>query len=319
MSLDTKLLAFVQRVAAVVKQRGVPSGGAAGQLLAKAAAGDYLTEWVDPPAGGGTALPSPPLLTAPTLATIPAADGLYLITSGAEAGQVWERSGGVLGRRADLEGGGGSSPAIALVSPGPGAPVIQSYTVNPAPSATYPDSGGELTNGGMPGAAYQDAGWVGFPVSCTITVDMGVASGLAGLSVYAFGGGGGGIFAPSVGTLSRSADNANWTQAGTANWPDVGIAWYTVQGDSVGARYWRVDLTMRPNAGWIFVGEIAVIGSVAVVNGLPAGRTLHSAQGATLDPAGIAVTGTAMRVDVVEARRVLSSHYFVAGDVWSAT
>ncbi|NBI84541.1 hypothetical protein D3Z48_21340, partial [Clostridiaceae bacterium] len=34
--------------------RGVPSGGAAGQLLAKATAADYDTAWVDPPQGGGT-------------------------------------------------------------------------------------------------------------------------------------------------------------------------------------------------------------------------------------------------------------------------
>lgn len=35
---------------------GVPPGGGAGQLLSKKTAGDYETEWIDPPAGsGGTA------------------------------------------------------------------------------------------------------------------------------------------------------------------------------------------------------------------------------------------------------------------------
>ena len=34
---------------------GVPPGGAAGQLLSKKTAGDYDTEWIDPPEGGGTA------------------------------------------------------------------------------------------------------------------------------------------------------------------------------------------------------------------------------------------------------------------------
>lgn len=37
--------------------RGVPSGGAAGQLLAKATAADYDTAWVDPPQGGGGTAP----------------------------------------------------------------------------------------------------------------------------------------------------------------------------------------------------------------------------------------------------------------------
>lgn len=32
---------------------GVPPGGGAGQLLSKKTAGDYDTEWIDPPEGGG--------------------------------------------------------------------------------------------------------------------------------------------------------------------------------------------------------------------------------------------------------------------------
>ena len=31
---------------------GLPPGGAAGQLLSKKTAGDYDTEWIDPPEGG---------------------------------------------------------------------------------------------------------------------------------------------------------------------------------------------------------------------------------------------------------------------------
>ena len=34
---------------------GLPPGGAAGQLLSKKTAGDYDTEWIDPPEGGGSA------------------------------------------------------------------------------------------------------------------------------------------------------------------------------------------------------------------------------------------------------------------------
>lgn len=32
---------------------GVPAGGVAGQVLAKASSSDYDTHWIDPPAGGG--------------------------------------------------------------------------------------------------------------------------------------------------------------------------------------------------------------------------------------------------------------------------
>ncbi|WP_040382219.1 hypothetical protein [Deinococcus apachensis] len=49
MSQESRLQALAQRIAAVIKQRGVPAGGAVGQLLRKAGASDYATGWTDAP------------------------------------------------------------------------------------------------------------------------------------------------------------------------------------------------------------------------------------------------------------------------------
>lgn len=44
-SLTDRVAALASQVAATVKQRGVPAGGTAGQVLTKSAAGDYAVGW----------------------------------------------------------------------------------------------------------------------------------------------------------------------------------------------------------------------------------------------------------------------------------
>lgn len=53
MSLETRLKAAFERVAATIKLRGVPAGGTAGQVLTKASGSDYAAGWAMPAASGG--------------------------------------------------------------------------------------------------------------------------------------------------------------------------------------------------------------------------------------------------------------------------
>lgn len=53
MSLETRLKAAFERVAATIKQRGLPAGGTAGQVLTKAGGSDYDAGWTTPTASGG--------------------------------------------------------------------------------------------------------------------------------------------------------------------------------------------------------------------------------------------------------------------------
>lgn len=48
MSLETRLKAAFERVAATIKQRGMPAGGTAGQVLTKTGGADYATAWAAP-------------------------------------------------------------------------------------------------------------------------------------------------------------------------------------------------------------------------------------------------------------------------------
>lgn len=52
MSLETRLKAAFERVAATIKLRGVPAGGTAGQVLTKGSGSDYDAGWATPAAGG---------------------------------------------------------------------------------------------------------------------------------------------------------------------------------------------------------------------------------------------------------------------------
>ena len=53
MTLIARLIAAFERLTEVVNQRGLPPGGATGQVLAKGSNADRIVTWTTPAAGGG--------------------------------------------------------------------------------------------------------------------------------------------------------------------------------------------------------------------------------------------------------------------------
>lgn len=73
-TLEARLIAVVQRIRDqfnAIKPRLIPSGGAAGQVLAKASVSDSDVQWIDPPAGGGADLSTYAPLNSPALTGTP--------------------------------------------------------------------------------------------------------------------------------------------------------------------------------------------------------------------------------------------------------
>ena len=57
-TIDLTLVSPAEQGGGALLVVGIPTGGADGQILAKASTADYHTEWINPPTGGGTGLPS---------------------------------------------------------------------------------------------------------------------------------------------------------------------------------------------------------------------------------------------------------------------
>jgi hypothetical protein len=69
MNFVERVIAAFERVTALIDQRGLPPGGAAGQLLAKSSGGDRDAGWVAPGGGGGSSkLFGPATITPPPCA-----------------------------------------------------------------------------------------------------------------------------------------------------------------------------------------------------------------------------------------------------------
>ncbi|MFC4122482.1 DUF4434 domain-containing protein [Nonomuraea zeae] len=145
-----------------------------------------------------------------------------------------------------------SGSASATTPAAPNNPVNlaagRSYTVSLAASSSYPDSGGELTNGTYGTPSYGDAAWqgrnTGSPYS--ITVDLGSqklikeprSDWLQTRSVY--------IFLPKKVTYEVSANGSSFTTAGSVAAPAVGDAdqsrGYRLLGLNTTARYVRITV-----------------------------------------------------------------------------
>lgn len=245
------------------------------------------------------------------------------LPAGGTTGQVLTKrsaADGDAGWQTPATGGGAGGATLTRTTTGTGgSAAIASYTVSPAPGSSYPDSGGELTNGTVPaaGAYFSDPAWVGWQnTDVTVNLDFGAASAPGSLAAYTFGGGNGGIYSPSNITVFNSADNANWTQVGTANFTtDGGSGWQAVSAPGT-ARYWRMVFTRREGSGWIFLGEIKAQPG-AKVTGLPAGYMLRSSERQS-GVNEVALTLAPTRVDVVNSDgMVRASAWMTGGDIWA--
>ena len=144
---------------------------------------------------------------------------------------------------------------------------INAYTSTPAPSVSYPDGGGELSNrtgGGLNG--YTLTEWAGYPVELTngvvrVTADLGASTSIRGVRALSLSMLNSGIYHPSGMTVETSNDGVSFTVAGSATtaWPnttDYSVGWTEV-GMTRTARYVRCSFA---HISWMFLSEIEVIG-----------------------------------------------------------
>lgn len=137
------------------------------------------------------------------------------------------------------------------------------YTLDPAPSSSYPDRGGRLTDGLAGPVDDQDAAWMGWADTApTITVDLGAEQSITSVSSVWLQEQAAWVVLPASVTVSVSDDGTSWTQLPAIMAPNVPSSDQTVPytwlGDAVSARY--VRLTTDNSGGWLFASEITVTG-----------------------------------------------------------
>jgi len=134
------------------------------------------------------------------------------------------------------------------------------YTLSPAPTPTYPDTGGTEFTDGQPSTTWTDSCgyWVG---SSQTTVDVTVDLGTARLINYTSFSSGGGTPGYIVGALTVlvSADGANWTQVGHAENPGRNADLIVVFLPTASVRYVRFRAISQGGVNgvtdWLFIGE----------------------------------------------------------------
>lgn len=140
----------------------------------------------------------------------------------------------------------------------------KSYTLI-APSTGHPDSGGELTDGYLPGTATLESTWVGWQSNNPVIVmDLGLPEKLLNVRLYMASLTTSGIYFPTNIQVEGSLNNVDWAVIGTQpfsvtdtnpqsnRWFDVSIP------GSPSYRYVRVTVTKHPTGSWTFVGEFQV-------------------------------------------------------------
>ncbi|PWL44360.1 MAG: hypothetical protein DBY45_05825, partial [Clostridiales bacterium] len=145
-----------------------------------------------------------------------------------------------------------------------------SYETSGAPSADYPDSGGELTDGIEGTSSYGDSAWSAYlyVADLEITVDLGESKDFSKVEgVFLNSINNGGIPYPEWVRFSYSNDKDTWTEIVQESFADTAPAdtAYTYSyelPETVNARY--VKLTF-PTAGWVFVSEIRVWSPESIV------------------------------------------------------
>jgi hypothetical protein len=160
-----------------------------------------------------------------------------------------------------------SSTASATTPAGPSNPTNdaagKTYTSSLAADPSYPDSGGELTNGTYGTTSYSNAAWQGRNTASTytFTVDLGTTKTIKEVdsdwlqvrSVF--------IFLPTQLTVATSTNGTTFNTIGAMNAPNVGVAdqarKYRLISISNSARYVRVTVTPASSA-WSFTDELEV-------------------------------------------------------------
>lgn len=160
-----------------------------------------------------------------------------------------------------------SATASATTPAGPSNPTNlasgKSYTATLTADPSYPDSGGELTDGIYGTTSYSDSAWQGRNTGSTysFTVDLGATKTIKEVdsdwlqvrSVF--------IFLPTQLTVAISTDGTTYTTVGTMNAPNVGSTdqthKYRLINLNNSARYVRITVTPASSA-WSFSDELEV-------------------------------------------------------------
>ncbi|MBS3129998.1 DUF2341 domain-containing protein, partial [Candidatus Woesearchaeota archaeon] len=135
------------------------------------------------------------------------------------------------------------------------------YTVNPAPSGSYPDTNNkQLTNRLLKEETYSgteaSVGWDNNVPN--ISIDLGKTHIINNISVYVGGGGGGGINAPDNITAFSSNDNITWTKIGEKTAITDAEKWVYMNNTQTLARY--ILINMSTDSSWTMIGEINITG-----------------------------------------------------------
>lgn len=138
----------------------------------------------------------------------------------------------------------------------------KTYTSSLAASGSYPDAGGELTDGVLGTGDYWDGAWQGrTATSYSFTLDLGASTAFSQLALGFLRADGPGIAPPTGVAYSVSADGVSYstpvsvTPSAPAN-TSRGQAVHTYSAP-VNARYVRV--TVSSTGGWSFLDELRVI------------------------------------------------------------
>ncbi len=170
-----------------------------------------------------------------------------------------------------LQGAGEFSCDEVQLLPAANIAVGKPYTLDPGFDPTYPDSGGELTDGVLCASGFGDGrtvGWASPARRAKVTVDLGEAQPVDAVRIHAEGGGYGGVNFPHQVEVSVSTNGASWERvAAGAPKPEatasrelggarMELGWQTMRFPAVDARWVAVSVQTR---GWAMLSEIEVL------------------------------------------------------------
>ena len=135
------------------------------------------------------------------------------------------------------------------------------YTLNPTPSPTWPDSGGELTDGSMPNYNWaSEVGWENPASYPMVTIDLGtIHNNITEVWGYCLRDTGSAVNEPQYMIVSTSTNGSIYTFVGNAPKPGVlynpGTNIYKWSGSSFAGRYLRCVLVPTGTA-WTMINEV---------------------------------------------------------------
>jgi hypothetical protein len=153
---------------------------------------------------------------------------------------------------------------IVAGSTGP-PPSGPSYAVTPAPSGNYPDSGGELTDGGTATGTdwIQAVGWL--YVDPVLTLDLGQVQPVAEVQLFvgnSHGNGSFGVARPASVAVAVSSDGSTWTNVGNLSfnvWSNAGLKFQVDRGSRLVSTSGRfVRFTVTRGGAWTMMTEARV-------------------------------------------------------------